>query len=69
MAEGNQISQSTECILKHNINKNKLGVYPSSMDLFCYCRHLSKANCEYKGNKRPNENEHEEYILLERKIE
>lgn len=36
MAEGNQISQSTEWILKHNINKIKLGVYPSYLEkLLC----------------------------------
>lgn len=36
MAEGNQISQSTKSILKHNINKIKFGVYPSYLEkLLC----------------------------------
>lgn len=38
MAEGNQISQSTECIIKHNINKIQLVVYPSYLEkLLCIC--------------------------------
>lgn len=38
MAEGNQISQSTGCILKQNINKIKFGVYLSYLEkLLCIC--------------------------------
>lgn len=28
MAEGNHISQSVECTLKHRVNTSQLGVYP-----------------------------------------
>lgn len=37
MAEGNQISQSTKCILKNSINKIKLGACPSYLEkLLCF---------------------------------